>query len=749
MYTWLFSENLSNTMNNNSWYYFEHIALKQPSDISVYFILSKTKDNVSKVNVLKPKLRQKIVWRNSIKHHRLYWKADMYYVTLSYRDILPDKYRKQYNLQPLIYLQHGTVAMKKIGYKGDSYSNSIYKFITYGPKEKDVLIENNFFSDHQLHYSTAHPRYKELVRLNDQYKNSSTQQGQILWFLTWREYINDSFVSENEFLKKIKEVLKDENLQNYLRNNSKTLKVVVHQLFNLNDLKISIKDIDDELISLHYASDIDVMQDIAMSETLITDYSSIGFDFTFLKKPVVLYHFDSLIYSTKREFYCDLETDFDEYRVTNKDQLINMITKKEKKLNTFFVDRLPKNIDYDYVKQGGHIDEMNSQFMEAQRNKVSFIGYNFFGRGGTVTATKSLAEGFAENGYIVELVSLKRIRSNNTFPNGMIVKSFLNPWRSQTESIKYHLFKQKSLLSYLEWDVNKNLLIPYVGFALKKYLENTKSRTIVSTRESLHLFLDDTTNKYIKNKLYFFHTSPDVVNDIYPNVMSAIKNREIKKALFVSESSRIGYKNIIGYDNYESHAITGNSLLSTEVVTPEDIQRVKVKDKYSGIVLTRISKDRKHDLDNLIEFAKYVKENAINNVSLDVYGMGDALYDFCDSITRYDLTSIINYKGLTTKPYEDIREHDFLVDFSNNHSFGMIYLEAILNGVSCFAKENMGSKEVLSNIPNSIFTDWSDLIIKINDLPNVTKKQLVTNYNILNTKYSRDSVVDKVKNLID
>ena len=50
---------------------------------------------------------------------------------------------------------------------------------------------------------------------------------------------------------------------------------------------------------------------------------------------------------------------------------------------------------------------MYDDIAEMQRNKITFIGYNFFGIGGTVYATKSLAEGLLEQKYLVELLSLK------------------------------------------------------------------------------------------------------------------------------------------------------------------------------------------------------------------------------------------------------------------------------------------------------------------------------------------------------
>ena len=54
---------------------------------------------------------------------------------------------------------------------------------------------------------------------------------------------------------------------------------------------------------------------------------------------------------------------------------------------------------------------MYKYLKEIQENKITFIGYNFYGIGGTVSATKALAEALMEKNYMVELISLKKTKS--------------------------------------------------------------------------------------------------------------------------------------------------------------------------------------------------------------------------------------------------------------------------------------------------------------------------------------------------
>ena len=170
-YIWLFGENLGKTANNNSFYFWKHVVNKKKDNINKYIILEKNKENKEVYGKLNEREKKSVVWKNSIKHFILFFKADMYFVTLSYRDIRPEKFgNKEYNFKiekPLVYLQHGTIGIKKIGYSGNTYNNNMFRFIYYNKNIKEDLIEQNDFRKYQLYYGKYLPRYKELVRKNN------------------------------------------------------------------------------------------------------------------------------------------------------------------------------------------------------------------------------------------------------------------------------------------------------------------------------------------------------------------------------------------------------------------------------------------------------------------------------------------------------------------------------------------------------------------------------------------------------
>lgn len=746
-YIWLFGENLGETANNNSFYFWKHIVSRNKERINKYFILTKNKKNKKIYNSLSKEEKKAIVWKNSIKHHILYKNSDMNFVTLSYRDTLPEKMFgisfDKIPERPIVYLQHGTIAIKEIGYTGSSFYNNMFKFIYYNESIKEQLVEINDFRRYQLYYGEFHPRYKELVKRAE----DSKPKKQILWFLTWREYIGENVETE-VLVRKIRSTLANKRLQDYLKQNNLKIKVCIHQLFD-EILSEKVKKIDLENVEIKKQTEIDIMQEIVDSEVLITDYSSLGFDFTLLNKPVILFAPDMEEYLQERNLYCDIE-ELNKYSITKITDLINTIVNKKYTLNEFFRKRMPKEIDFEYIKNGMHIEKMYTYFKRLQKRKVVFLGYNFYGAGGTVYATRSLAEGLLEKGYPVELLSLKKVQKIKNPPYGLQLRYLYDSNEKDIiNRLKRSFIFPKKCFKYLKYDPSVKYLVPYAGYKLQKILKKMRAKTVISTREDLHLFLNDASSKEIKNKIYFFHTSANLVETLFPTVMDKIKKIKIQKAVFVSEKNRQELIKKYNFNQYKEYLISGNALERSNCRNINKIEKVEKKQIYNLIYLLRISKERKKDLENLISFGEYLKENEINNITIDVFGTGDYVDEFLDKLEEKELFDIIIYKGKTNNPTHQIRYHDAVVDFSLNQSFGMTYLEGILNGKKVFCMKNAGSLEVMKDIPNSFIESNEDLVEKIRNLSNITVEELQENYRKIEERYSRRALAEKFINFLN
>lgn len=214
-----------------------------------------------------------------------------------------------------------------------------------------------------------------------------------------------------------------------------------------------------------------------------------------LNKPVILYQPDLKNYLAKRNLYCEVE-ELEQCSYTKARQLVDAIADETYTINPFFKSRLPEEIDYDFIESGAHIDRMYEEFSAIQKNKVTFLGYNFYGVGGTVFATRSLAEALLEKNYLVELLSLKCTAKPKEMPYGLQLTALYKAnSRRKIELLKRGFFRWKGLYGHLDCDCSRQNLSPYAGMAMRKKLENINSKTVISTRESLHLFLNDATSE--------------------------------------------------------------------------------------------------------------------------------------------------------------------------------------------------------------------------------------------------------------
>ncbi|MDR1409232.1 MAG: CDP-glycerol glycerophosphotransferase family protein [Oscillospiraceae bacterium] len=736
---WLFGENLGATANNNSFYFWKHVAGRNDG-IQKYLILSRTKRNRALVRSLPQEKQSWVIWRNSLKHHCLYRAADMFFVTLSFKDIRPDHLGGQIK-KPLVYLQHGTSGIKRFGYTGKSYNNNLFRFVIYNEKIIPNLLEEHNFQPYQIYRGIFHPRYQELVRRNrTKPPKSSGGSKQILWFLTWRDYFKNH-APNPEFMQMVEGVLTDPRLVQHLEATGSTLRVCTHPfmekalLHSLGNVRLCPN------IQLAVANQIDVMDELVNADLMVTDYSSVGFDFTFLGKPVLLFQPDLEQYSEMRSFFCTWQ-ELDEVNLTTQNQLIDALLEENHALNPFFAARTPAQIDYDAIVNGEHIDRMYQDFAWMAQNKITFLGYNFFGVGGTVSATKALAEALLHQGYMVQLLSLKRNQAYRA-PNALTVHAlYTERSKSPKEWLKYLLIP-KVFFGDLILDLNAEYLIPYVGIALRRFLKHTKSCTVISTRETLHLPLYKAHSPFLKNKLFYFHSRAEAIPQTFPDVLDALKQVRLSKALFVTEAARQSIRDSFGYEHYDQYAITGNTVESRVLLPLDDVRALEEKPVYYGIMLTRLSKDRLEDIRQIFSYGEYLKANGIKNIVLKIFGSGEAIRYFKEELKRRNLNEQILCCGRTLQPIVEIREADFVLNLGAQ-SFGMVYLEAALNGKLLFTTPTDGANEVLHNWSFPLINSPAELVEKFYQALAFDRDFFVEQYKIIAERYAPEAAASKV-----
>ena len=752
---WLFGENLGATANNNSYYTWRHIVAHHTDEVRPFLLLERTAKNKAVLKTLPPDARRFVVWRHSPSHAWLYLHAEMAFVSLSYRDVWPDCVRfwgltKSFKPIPrcsLIYLEHGTEGIKALGYGASYTNNTMLRFVHYNPKIAEEMVARNGFRPYQLYYGRYLPRYQELLRRADAQPKHPGKR--ILWFLTWREYMGKN-ITTYKFFFKLRQVLSSPELRDHLERTDSTLTLCLHQLCNtkcrqyMPDVEAACTD----RMKIVYASQVDVMDEIAAADLLITDYSSLGFDFTFLRKPVILYAQDLVVYRRGRKFYCT-DQEFQDAVLQQPDELVSqLVTGGYPALNEFFASRieLPTDEDHEHVRRGDHIERMYQEFLRLQNETYAFLGYDFSGVGGTVFATRALMEGLLEAGKRVVLYPLKRVCAG-TYPPGIVNR----PLMDMRDWSRLAVFKRKHIgrardFSYLDHDRDKCNLRPYCGWALTRLMKTIRAKVVVSTRETLHFFLDDATSPWIKEKYYYFHCHAGLVDQLFPGTIERLKARTLDTALFVTDGNRRLLDEMFGYRQYRKAIVTGNALDSTRMIPETRITAVPEKSCYRVAYLLRISEERWPDVERALEFARYLKRTGCEQIKVDIYGKGDQVVKLQYLLVEEELDSFMAYRGQALNIVQVCRQHDAMVDFSRFQSFGMGYIEAVLNGRMPFCRHNEGSDEVLRDIPECFFESDEELAAKILALPEWTEERLVQNYRTVAARYSRATVVGSILN---
>ncbi len=229
-------------------------------------------------------------------------------ISVSYLDVSPFIYLLPWKLK-IIQLWHGT-PLKNLNNKYFSMGEVLLMkfFVVFLTRPMDLIfsatsLNKKVYSDllgvkEEKIKITGQPRNDLLfIEKGSEVKSNTKKQIVILYLPTWREYDNNhdlffqygfNIYKMNEFLKKI---------------NAKLL-IKFHAIESTRNKILGVKK-NDERISF---VDIDnVYEILSKVDILITDYSSVYFDYLLLDKPIIFTPFDLKEYEEKRGFYYNYE----------------------------------------------------------------------------------------------------------------------------------------------------------------------------------------------------------------------------------------------------------------------------------------------------------------------------------------------------------------------------------------------------------------------------------------------------------
>lgn len=284
---WLISER-TNTASDNSYFLYKYLKEKQ-KEVDVYYLIDKKAHKA--IDKLERLGRKSIIYLSTLKHKLMMIKADklitsftieetmMPYNTKNYLEIYSDILERK----DVVSIQHGMIINNVSPYLS---KNSYWvDYITVNNKyEKDIIMNTLGFKDDEV-FITGMARQDNLL------KNSS-MGNTVIFMPTWQrelQHLSPSQFVHSEYYLKIKELVNDKRMFNYLKNNRLVLKVLLHPQFNKY---INLLNSNNPLIEFLSLESIDLPTLIAEAKFLITDFSSVSVDFLFQQKNILFYQYN-------------------------------------------------------------------------------------------------------------------------------------------------------------------------------------------------------------------------------------------------------------------------------------------------------------------------------------------------------------------------------------------------------------------------------------------------------------------------
>ena len=276
---WLFHDRPTSA-DDNAKHLFKY-AINQDDGIDKYFVVSKDVDDFNKMK----EISNNIIGFKSLKNQIYYLYAEKVITThLIDKFAHPLSHRNKvlysgYNTSDKYFLQHG-VTLGNISSRINKSVHNLSLFVNVSEIEWNSIAKNpNYNYDENIIQILGFPRYDNL-------KNENVKK-QILVMPTWRSFIKDKHsLVTSEFYKTMNSLFTNEKLQKIM--SEKGYKLIFRPHPELIPY-LRYFDMDNENIVI---SEKESYQELFNgSSLLITDYSSVAFDFAYLKKPVIYYQY--------------------------------------------------------------------------------------------------------------------------------------------------------------------------------------------------------------------------------------------------------------------------------------------------------------------------------------------------------------------------------------------------------------------------------------------------------------------------
>ncbi len=349
---WLVGGNAGELFVDNGRAIYEYLRAKQQEE--VYWVINKN------AKISKKILGEKLI-KGSVKSYLYFMNAKVALFSHSISaDIVPYLFvvplvNKFHQKVFKVFLNHGTVGFKvcqTMNPKTAKVAKELVKSydlnICDSEFEKKIKTESWWKVPKQTAVITGYPRYDKLYNLQ-------IMEKQIFFMPTWRNWLKlenseNQNIENTKYFQNIANLITNQKLNTYLEKNNIKLNVYIHQLMqdylkNFGNIKIG------ENIKI-LPKEANITEELQKSKLLITDYSSVAYDFYYLNKPIIFFQFDKREYEEKVGSYIDLDRDLFGKQAKTVEKCVNEIIEISE--NNFHYDKTTKQ----------KFDELREKFLK-------------------------------------------------------------------------------------------------------------------------------------------------------------------------------------------------------------------------------------------------------------------------------------------------------------------------------------------------------------------------------------------------
>lgn len=218
-----------------------------------------------------------------------------------------------------IFLQHGVIAMKWMAstYAKSSVSFNTDLFIVSSEREKQFIVQD-------LGYANGEVAVTGLSRFDTLFdQDVVVKQRQVLIMPTWRDWLhNDAQFASSNYLSSWLELLESPRFRGLVQQHN------LDVIFNLHpNMQPYAHYFDDAPVRTVVQGETDVQRLLKESGLLITDYSSVAWDFSFLHKPVLFFQFDRSRMFRRAQPHMDMDSELPGPAAMTASDLIDELSK--------------------------------------------------------------------------------------------------------------------------------------------------------------------------------------------------------------------------------------------------------------------------------------------------------------------------------------------------------------------------------------------------------------------------------------